>query len=135
MTGRAFVWGDALYLIAERPILGYGFHADRIVLREHMHNTYLHALIQTGILGTIPLLGGLLLTWVLFVRAALRSSRLTEHHRHTVILIGGILALFSLRTIPESTWAIFGVDWILLAPLLLYLELVTRNETAGTETK
>ena len=119
-------------LIKERPLLGYGFHADRLVLREHMHNTYLHGLLQTGAIGLIPLLAGFTLAWALLLKAVLRISRLTATNRHMVILTAGMLALFSLRTIPESTGAFFGVDWILLAPLLLYLGLVTRNDTAGT---
>jgi len=132
LTGRIFVWEDGLELIKDRPLLGYGFHADRLVLREHMHNTYLHGVLQTGLIGALPLIIGLVLTWILFLKAVLKLSRLTVAHRHSVILVGGVLALFSVRTIPESTGALFGVDWLLLAPLLLYLELLTRNETTGT---
>jgi hypothetical protein len=132
LTGRVFVWEDGLELIKDRPLLGYGFHADRLVLREHMHNTYLHGVLQTGLIGALPLIIGLVLTWILFLKAVLKLSRLTVAHRHSVILVGGVLALFSVRTIPESTGALFGVDWLLLAPLLLYLELLTRNETTGT---
>jgi O-antigen ligase len=132
LTGRTIVWEDGLELIKDRPFLGYGFHADRLVLSEHMHNTYLHGLLQTGVIGAIPLFVGLVFTWVLLYKAARRLSQLTVAHRHSVILAGGILALFSVRTIPESTGAIFGVDWLLLAPLLLYFELLNRNSVART---
>ena len=132
LTGRTIVWEDGFELIKDRPLLGYGFHADRLVLREHMHNTYLHGILQTGMIGAIPLFLGLVLTWMLFYKAVRKLSRLTVAHRHSLILVGGMLALFSVRTIPESTGAIFGVDWLLLAPLLLYLELLTRNGSTGT---
>ena len=131
LTGRTAVWGKGWELTKESPLWGYGFHADRLLLRTHMHNTYMHALIQTGFAGTIPLLAALILTWALFIRVLRKLGTFPMGHRQLIIQTGGLLAFLSLRTIPESPGAFFGVDWLILGPLLLYLQTVDRATFAG----
>jgi len=48
-------------MFPESPFLSYGFHADRFLLNTHAHNSFVHALLQTGAIGTIPFLLALLL--------------------------------------------------------------------------
>ena len=134
LSGRTPVWIAAWGLFEQSPVLGYGFHGDRLVLGTHMHNAYLHALFQTGVIGIMPFIGALLLGWVLFYRAVRNLPYLPQVHKHLVIQTAGILALFSVRSIPESTGAFYGIDWILLAPLLLYLQLVNQSRTPGNQT-
>ena len=123
-TGRSAVWADALRLFKESPIIGYGFHADRIMLGTHAHNAFVQSMVQTGLIGTIPFLGALLFAWVLLFRNARRLMQLPETHKHLVIQCGAVLGFLTIRSFPESTGAFFGVDWLILAPLLLYLHLV-----------
>jgi O-antigen ligase len=110
------------------PLLGYGFHADRLKLGQHMHNSFLHAMLQTGLVGIIPFVGALLWGWVLLVKALRNLPRLPGSHKHLVIQTAGVLAFLTLRSIPESTGAFFGVDWLLLAPLLLYLQVANHSQ-------
>ena len=95
-----------------------------------MHNSVMHALIQTGLIGTIPFLAALIYAWVLLLRAIRKLSDLDTKHKHLVIQTSGILAFLSLRATVESTGAFFGVDWFFLAPLLLYLKVVIRSQAA-----
>ena len=128
-TGRSAVWAEALRLVRDSPILGYGFHADRLLLGTHAHNAVVHSLIQTGVAGTLPFLGALLFAWLSLIRVTKRLNSLPITHKHLVIQSGGILAFLSMRAFPESTGAFFGVDWLILAPLLLYLHLVASEGT------
>jgi O-antigen ligase len=116
-----------LKLLKDSPFLGFGFHADRLILGTHMHNAFLHALFQTGIIGTIPFMGSLIFGWVLLFRAARKLALFPLPHKHLVIQSGGILAFLTIRAFPESTGAFFGIDWLILAPLLLYLHLVNSS--------
>jgi Ca2+/Na+ antiporter len=84
-------------------------------------------MVQTGLLGAIPFLAALLLGWLLVVRALRNLSRFSVVDKHLIIQTAGMLAFFSVRTITESTGAFFGIDWLLLAPLLLYLTSVNHN--------
>ena len=129
MSGRTQVWAQGWELFKDSPLLGYGFHADRLVLRRHLHNSYVHALVQTGLFGTLPFIAAILLGWLLLARSLLRLDRLPAVHKHLVIQTAGLMAFLTIRSIPESTGAFFGVDWLLLAPLLLYLQLVNAQES------
>jgi N-acetylglucosaminyldiphosphoundecaprenol N-acetyl-beta-D-mannosaminyltransferase len=127
LTGRVETWTQGLELVQESPALGLGFHADRRGLGTHMHNAFMHALIQTGILGTIPFLAAFIWVWLLLIRVLTKLRDLPVVHKHLTIQVAGVLTFLSIRAIPESTGAFFGVDWLLLAPLLLYLQLINRR--------
>lgn len=133
LTGRTQVWRQGWNLFTKSPVLGYGFHADRIILNAHMHNAFMHALVQTGILGTLPFIAAILYGWVMLVKAFLSRENLTAFHKHLLIQTGGVLAFLSVRAIPESTGAFFGVDWIILGPLLLYLQVVNDARATGEQ--
>jgi len=52
MTGRTETWQQGLQIIRESPWVGLGFQADRIYLQlQHMHNAFLSAILQAGIVG------------------------------------------------------------------------------------
>jgi len=52
-------------IFKESPFVGLGFWADRLYLQgQNVHNTLIDALIQSGLLGTIPFVLALLIAWV-----------------------------------------------------------------------
>lgn len=56
-TGRTYIWGEALQMIKEKPIFGYGFRPEIVVNENavfiHAHNMLLQRLTATGIPGLI----------------------------------------------------------------------------------
>jgi O-antigen ligase len=131
LTGRTRVWKQGLQLFRQSPVLGYGFHADRLLLNTHMHNALMQALVQTGLMGAIPFMAALLFAWFLLFNLVRDLASLPLVHKHLIIQSGGVLAFLSVRAIPESTGAFFGVDWLLLAPLLIYLQ-VAKHSFSGS---
>ena len=127
LTGRTTVWKEALNIFKDSPVLGRGFHADRLLLNTHTHNSYVHALLQTGILGALPFMASLLFGWFLVYKAIRNLAHFTVAHRYLIIQSSAMLAFLTIRTITESTGAFFGIDWLLLCPLLLYLQVVNRD--------
>jgi len=131
LNGRTLIWSAGWEFIKLSPVAGYGFHADRLVLGTHMHNAAMHALIQTGFVGTIPFLGALLFVWFLLLKTLRKLNRLAPTHKTLVIQAAGILVFLSIRALPESTGAFFSIDWLLLGPLLLYLRIVNADSPSG----
>lgn len=127
LTGRTTFWGEGLSLYKDSPIIGRGFHADRMLIGDHIHNAYIYALLQTGTIGFLAFISALVLAWVLLVRLLLRLRYITGLDRAILIHTTGIAAFFAVRTIPESTGAFFSVDWLILAPILLYVQLLHRK--------
>ena len=118
----------------QSPFLGYGFHADRLVLGTHMHNAILHSLLQTGFIGALAFIGTFVYGAVLLFRLLKNLSYLPPVHKQMVVQTAGIMVLLSIRSVWESTGAFFGVDWLILAPLLLYLQILdsTRPQMERT---
>jgi len=130
LTGRREVWRQGLIVFKDSPLLGRGFHADRIILKTHTHNTVVHSLIQTGVAGSIPLFAAVFLGWIFLFKSLRRLDQIATEHKVLVIQTAGVFTFLAIRSITESTGAFFGVDWLILAPFILYIGLVqgTQNK-------
>jgi hypothetical protein len=130
MSGREVTWKKALSLSLQFPIVGHGFHADRLMLEgEHIHMAYLHSLIQTGVIGAALFCGALAGIWFVVGRQHLlrrtRAASDPDNARLTESI--AILGFLSARSFFESTAAFYGVDLLLLVPVLAYLQIWCRQ--------
>lgn len=124
LSGRESTWGEAFQLIGQSPFLGWGFHSDRIMLEsQHIHNSYLHATIQSGILGLLFFILAVASIWILFFR--MNIFRRIKHYNgeDKPIVLGSVLLIgfFSSRSLFESTAAFYGVDLLLFLPAIVYI--------------
>jgi O-antigen ligase len=126
-SGRTGVWRESLNQWKDSPLFGYGFQADRLILGTHMHNALLHALYQTGAIGALAFLAAAIFAWLLAINTARKLDILPPAHKSLAIQSIGLLAFFSVRSFTESSGAFFGIDWLLLAPVLLYLQVISQR--------
>jgi len=123
MSDRTVIWAKGLDLASESAVLGFGFHADRIYLGgKHVHNSYIQALLQAGLVGTALFVSAWLLAWLEFVRARLRWRRLSSDDQRCLVEAGGVLVFLTARSIPECTGSFFSVDLVILLPILAYIQ-------------
>jgi len=136
LTGREVTWQKALEQIKHSPFLGWGFHGDRILLQvEHMHNSYLHAMIHTGLIGAIFFLAAIIGIWLLILKIYLRRRASNIQLADNPLLIESILIIgfLTARSFFESTAAFYGVDLLLLLPAMAYLSLSAQEITEEAE--
>jgi O-antigen ligase len=124
LTGRESTWQKGLARIAESPVFGWGFHADRLLLNsEHMHNSYLHAAIQAGVGGALLFAAAIVVLWGFLWKSGVlrrvRSAAAEDRSLLTQSIL--ILGFLSARSIFESTAAFYGVDLLLFVPAVAYL--------------
>ena len=124
LSGREYTWQRGLEQVGRSPLFGWGFHADRLLLRsEHMHNSYLHAAIHGGILGALFFVAGILSIWRLMIkRRFLKNLRYLKSDDkpflfESVLLVGYLTS----RSIFESTAAFYGVDLLIYLPAAAYI--------------
>jgi O-antigen ligase len=120
MTGRTETWQQGLQIIRESPWVGLGFQADRIYLQlQHMHNAFLSAILQSGIVGGGALFLALIIIGFLIVKyffvRPLRNKELIPAE------IPGIFLFLIVSSIAESTFAYFSAAWLLSAPIVVYV--------------
>ncbi len=113
--------------LKKAPIIGRGPQADRYYIKEHVHNTYLYALLQSGVLGTAAFVGGLVWAWALFFQAILKKTAAQVGQHNMLLQTGGILAFFTVRSIPEVCGAMFGVDLMVMLPAMAYLSILNNK--------
>jgi len=133
LTGRTRAWDYGLATGLESPWLGWGFQADRFLIKEHVHNTYLYAFMTAGLPGLIAFMAGMVWAWVLFIKIIWKYKIDNPSRRIFLIQAGGILAFFTVRSIPEVCGALFAVDYMIMLPILAYLNLLHNKleENAG----
>jgi N-acetylglucosaminyldiphosphoundecaprenol N-acetyl-beta-D-mannosaminyltransferase len=135
LSGRTTgVWPQAWNLFLSSPLVGYGFQADRFFLEgQHAHNSFLHSLVQTGVLGAIPFVLAHLFTLISLIKL-LRNRDVQEEERNFLIIILGVFAFFGMRSITESV-AFYGADWIFVAPMIAYVQLANSKYGQKSENR
>jgi O-antigen ligase len=124
LTGRETTWQKGLAKIGESPFFGWGFHADRMLLdSQHMHNSYLHAGIQAGVVGALLFAAAVTVLWAfLWKSGVLRRVRTAGGDDRTLLTQSVlILGFLTSRSFFESTAAFYGVDLLLFVPAVCYL--------------
>jgi len=124
LSGRESTWGEAISLIKQSPFLGWGFHSDRIMLdSQHIHNSYIHAAIQSGILGLIFFILAITSIWILFLKTNIFKKLRNYDGEDKPLVIVNILLIgfFSVRSLFESTAAFYGVDLLIFLPAIVYV--------------
>lgn len=136
LTNRTSSWKEAWSYFWQSPIWGWGGQADRYLMDwACVHNTYLYALLQSGVVGATAFVGGLLWAWVLFFRALKSDVPKALGQREFLVQAGGILAFFTVRSIPEICGALFGIDFMVMLPILAYLGILGRHIPAVRRTQ
>jgi O-antigen ligase len=136
LTGRQYTWQKGIVQIQKSPFLGWGFNADRILLNaEHMHNSYLHAALHTGIIGALFFAATFVSLWVLIVksRLLLRAREVYGPDRPFLFESILIVGFLSARGFFESTGAFYGVDLLLFVPAAAYIGIMARREVLPGE--
>jgi len=124
LSGRDYTWRKGLAQIEHSPFLGWGFHADRLMLNsEHMHNSYLHSAIHAGVFGAAFFLAALVAVWVLILRSGLmkRIRGVTGSDLPLLMQSVLIIGFLTSRSFFESTAAFYGVDLLLLVPAMAFV--------------
>jgi O-antigen ligase len=119
MTGRTATWSDGLHVIWDSPWVGFGFQADRYLLHAHMHDAFIHVLIQSGLLGGGAILLGIVIAWFYLIKYFF-----LEQPPDKSLIPPEIPAVFlfvTISSVTESTFAYFSAAWLLSAPIVAYV--------------
>jgi hypothetical protein len=136
LTGRENTWRKALAVALRDPLVGHGFHADRLMLEgEHVHMAYLHSLIQSGILGAVLFLGAMVGIWVIILKSRIFQRLPSIEGMENLLLteslaVAGFLAA---RSFFESTAAFYGVDLLFLVPCMAYIQIWSQSRVEEDE--
>jgi len=130
LTGREATWRRVLAISLKSPLTGHGFHADRLIFEgEHVHMSYLHSLIQSGILGALFFAAAIFGLWWILVRNRVlqRLASIEGEPNFLMTESVAIVGFMTVRSFFESTAAFYGVDLLLLMPAMAYIQVWNRR--------
>lgn len=127
MTGRTRAYQAGFKAFLDAPFVGRGQWADRLVIGEHAHNSYVQAFLNAGALGGLPYVASWFAGWFLFFRLFRRRSKLLPEDRTTLMEAGTVMMFFTVRSFPETTTASFSVDLLVMAAVYVYLECLANS--------
>ena len=127
-SGRTNVWLEGLNKIKESFWIGFGFQADRLLLGTHLHNALLQALFQAGILGFTFFFIAMIMVCKQIILVLKRMRHLPCEHKSLVIQVTGVLIFLIVRGLTESSGAFYGIDWFLMAPPIMYIQLIISRQ-------
>lgn len=134
LTGREVTWRRVLEISLRSPLVGHGFHADRLMIGgEHVHMAYLHSLIQSGVLGALLFAAAMAGMWWILVKGRV-LQRLASVEGEANFLLTESVALVGFMTVRsffESTAAFYGVDLLFLMPAMAYIQVWCRRNPAS----
>jgi hypothetical protein len=130
LTGREATWRRILAISLRSPLAGHGFHADRLIFDgEHVHMSYLHSLIQSGLLGALLFAAAMFGMWWILVRNRVlqRLASIEGEPNFLMTESVAIVGFMTVRSFFESTAAFYGVDLLLLMPAMAYIQVWNRR--------
>jgi len=130
LTGREATWRRVLAISLRSPLAGHGFHADRLIFEgEHVHMSYLHSLIQSGLLGALLFAAAMFGLWWILVRNRVlqRLASIEGEPNFLMTESVAIVGFMTVRSFFESTAAFYGVDLLLLMPAMAYIQVWNRR--------
>lgn len=127
MSGRTHAYEHAMMAIADAPIFGRGQWTDRLVFYEHVHNSFLQALLNGGIVGAIPYFASWIVGWIMFFRLRNKWKWLNREDQLCLLESGAVMMFFTVRAIPETTTASYAVDLLVMVAVYVYLEALTLD--------
>ncbi|AEA80510.1 hypothetical protein SAR11G3_00035 [Candidatus Pelagibacter sp. IMCC9063] len=111
-------WKNIAILTNQNFLFGYGTQADRFLIQQTASNALLYAYSSAGIFGLLSILFIYLRYFYIF----LKSIKVFPSSSSVFLFSYIILIVFFLRSIFESSFAVFGIDFILFALAIYNIE-------------
>ena len=127
-SGRFENWKSALIIINKNPLKGYGAQADRILVKQSIHNAFLYAFLAGGIVaGFITMLIYFYSIWLLL--KVYFINRIKFQNNIEINICALLIIILNLRSLLETSFAIFSVDFLIyiLAILILNDHLIKKK--------
>ena len=127
-SGRLDDWKSILSKFDKSILYGYGAQGDRFLINQSASNGLIYAISSSGILGLLPFiffsLSCLLITLKNFIQIT-KSILFINFYCSIVVL------LLLLRSILESSYAVFSLDFIIIYTFINYLNRFSPKNDNG----
>ena len=111
-------WKNIAILTNQNFLFGYGTQADRFLIQQTASNALLYAYSSAGIFGLLSIF----FIYLRYLYIFLKSIKVFPSSNSVFLFSYIILIVLFLRSIFESSFAVFGIDFILFALAIYNIE-------------
>ena len=115
-----FNWNKGIDIIKDNFLVGYGAQADRLLINQSIHNALLYAGLSGGIIAAMCIIVIYILSLYFFVKFKLFSKK-TYNKSFEINLAINVLVVLNLRSLLETSFAVFSIDYLIFIIAYLYL--------------
>jgi O-antigen ligase len=109
---RFELWNKTIEISKNNFFIGYGFQADRKLIKDSVHNVYLYSLICGGVISLLLIIFiSLRSAWVSFI-ILINFIFLKKNYNSLDLIPAFLIPLFLLRGILETSYAIYSIDYL-----------------------
>ena len=126
-SGRLEDWLSIIQYIKQKPIIGYGFQADRYLMNKPVSNSYLYSFVSGGIIGLLLFTLIVSLSLITCFRVIFLNQIFNKESN--IIVKSSILIniMVIIRTIIENSFSVYNFDLILFLLTFLIINLYEKN--------
>jgi hypothetical protein len=111
-SSRFDIWRKAIEKSKKNLLIGYGFQADRKLIKESSHNIYIYSLICGGLISLLLITFiSLRAAWVSFI-IWINFLFLKKNYEPLELIPLFLVPLFLLRGILETSYGIYSIDYL-----------------------
>ena len=125
-SGRTEDWKNNIFFVRQKPLIGYGFQADRYLTNEPVSNAYIYSLISGGIIGFLLFTSIAFLSFIKCLRVIFIDKIFHEDSKMILKCSVIINLVILLRTLIENSFSVYNFDLILF---LITYSIMSLNET------
>ena len=126
-SSRLNNWIEAKKIIQKNYFKGYGPQADRIFIKQSIHNAILYSALSGSIISALSVVCLYLISIYYFIKIYFFNAY-NIINEFEIKLSMNILVVLNLRSILETSFAIFSIDYLIFIACFVYLNhLLKKN--------
>ena len=118
-SDRFYNWKIAHKIIKQNYLKGYGAQADRLLIDQSIHNSILYSTLSGGILGGLAIIFIYIYSLILLIKFYFTDAYKLNNNI-LVHFAASILIIICLRSILETSIAVFSVDFLVFIIAFLF---------------
>ena len=134
-SGRYDLWTQAIQNYDKKNLFGYGPQADRLLLKENLKNSfsdnvsnaYIYSFLCGGYFGLISFLLLVMKIFILISKKIFKENLFEHNHMYIEKISVLFLIFFLIRSIFENSFAVFGIDFIMVIISIFILTYRKKN--------
>ena len=121
-TSQRFNDWKKIFQKHEKFIFGYGSMGDRFLINQTASNSFIYSYVSSGIVGLIMFSIIFLRSLYISIFFILKSKFLVSYQNYRTLIASSIVLFLLLRSLVETSFALFGIDFIIFFVSLFYIE-------------